>query len=69
MACPSDRVDAGMCESNGMLTALVLRYLRPYRRPVAVVVALQSITTLAALYLPTLNAAIIDEASPSGTPR
>ena len=50
-----------MCESNGMLTALVLRYLRPYRRPVAAVVKLQSITTLAALYLPTLNAAIIDD--------
>lgn len=44
-----------------MLTALVLRYLRPYRRPVAAVVTLQSITTLAALYLPTLNAAIIDD--------
>jgi ATP-binding cassette, subfamily B, multidrug efflux pump len=39
----------------------VLRdYLRPYRRPLALVVLLQLVQTLATLYLPTLNADIID---------
>jgi ATP-binding cassette, subfamily B, multidrug efflux pump len=39
----------------------VLRdYLQPYRRPLALVVLLQLVQTLATLYLPTLNADIID---------
>jgi ATP-binding cassette subfamily B multidrug efflux pump len=39
----------------------VLRdFLRPYRRPLALVVLLQLVQTLATLYLPTLNADIID---------
>ncbi|MGI9123584.1 MAG: ABC transporter permease, partial [Mycobacterium sp.] len=43
-----------------MLLALLRRYVRPYRRLVAAVVVLQLLSTLASLYLPTLNAAIID---------
>ncbi|WP_046301773.1 ABC transporter ATP-binding protein [Mycobacterium sp. UM_Kg27] len=44
-----------------MLLALLRCYLRPYRRPVAAVMALQLISTLASLYLPTVNATIIDD--------
>ncbi|QWF79340.1 ABC transporter ATP-binding protein [Amycolatopsis sp. CA-230715] len=36
-------------------------YVRPYRKPVAALVVLQLIQTLATLYLPTLNADIIDK--------
>jgi ATP-binding cassette subfamily B protein len=44
-----------------MLLALVRRYVQPYRGLLAVVAGLQVISTLASLYLPTVNAAIIDE--------
>ena len=44
-----------------MLLALLRRYVRPYRWPVAAVMGFQTLSTLAALYLPTVNAAIIDE--------
>ncbi|MBB5934422.1 ABC transporter ATP-binding protein [Streptomyces zagrosensis] len=44
-----------------MLVRLLRAYLRPYARPIAVIVALQFIQTLATLYLPTLNADIIDD--------
>ena len=40
---------------------LLRQYIRPYRRLVAVLVVLQVISTLASLYLPTVNAAIIDD--------
>ena len=50
-----------MCESNGMLLALLRQHVRPYRGLVAVVVLLQLVSTLASLYLPTVNAAIIDD--------
>lgn len=43
-----------------MLIRLLRVYLRPYRKAVAAVVALQLVQTLATLYLPTLNADIID---------
>jgi ATP-binding cassette subfamily B protein len=43
-----------------MLIQLLKIYLRPYRRPIALVVLLQLVQTLATLYLPTLNADIID---------
>ena len=43
-----------------MLVRLLRSQLRPYGRPVAFVVALQLVQTLATLYLPTLNADIID---------
>src|SRR3954454_14691093 len=44
-----------------MLIRVVRRFLRPYRRDVALVVVLQVVQTLAALSLPTLNADIIDD--------
>ncbi len=43
-----------------MLVKLLRSYLRPYRAALWVVVALQLVQTIAALYLPTLNADIID---------
>lgn len=43
------------------LVRLVATYLRPYWRPLTLAVILQMITTAMALYLPTLNARIIDE--------
>ena len=43
-----------------VLVRLLRDYLKPYRRPVAFVVLLQLVQTLATLYLPTLNADIID---------
>ncbi len=43
-----------------MLVRLLRSQLRPYARPVALVVVLQLVQTLATLYLPTLNADIID---------
>ncbi|MEU9045934.1 MULTISPECIES: ABC transporter ATP-binding protein [unclassified Kitasatospora] len=44
-----------------MLIRLLRAYLRPYSRPITLLVALQLVSTLAALYLPTLNADIIDD--------
>ncbi len=43
-----------------MLTRLIREYLRPYRRSIMIVVALQLVGTGAMLYLPILNADIID---------
>ncbi|QNE35672.1 ABC transporter ATP-binding protein [Leifsonia shinshuensis] len=43
------------------LLRLALRFIRPYWGAVAAVVVLQLIATIAALYLPTLNADIIDK--------
>jgi ATP-binding cassette subfamily B protein len=43
-----------------MLVRLLRKGLEPYRRPIMVVVVLQLVQTLATLYLPTLNADIID---------
>jgi ATP-binding cassette, subfamily B, multidrug efflux pump len=43
-----------------VLIRLLRDYLRPYSRPLALVVLLQLVQTLATLYLPTLNADIID---------
>ncbi len=43
-----------------MLLRLIREHLRPYRGPLAVIVALQFVGTGAMLYLPTLNADIID---------
>lgn len=50
-----------MCDSSGMLWGLLRRHTRPYRPLLAVVAALQLVSTLATLYLPTVNAAIIDD--------
>ena len=44
-----------------MLIRLLRIYLRPYRRPLALMLLLQLAQTLATLYLPTLNADIIDK--------
>ena len=44
-----------------MLARLLRQYARPYRRLIAVVVALQLVSGLALLYMPTINAAIIDD--------
>ena len=49
-----------------MLIRLVRRFLAAYRRPLAVVVALQFVGTLGALYLPSLNADIIDKGVVTG---
>jgi len=49
-----------------MLLALLRQYIRPYRRLVTVLMVLQLISTLAALYLPTVNAAIIDDGVAKG---
>ncbi|WP_328340190.1 ABC transporter ATP-binding protein [Micromonospora sp. NBC_00421] len=43
-----------------MLISLLRRYLRPYHRPLGAVVLLQFVGTMASLYLPSLNADIID---------
>ncbi|WP_446218313.1 ABC transporter ATP-binding protein [Micromonospora sp. IBHARD004] len=43
-----------------MLIRLLRHHLRPYRRLLAAVVALQFVGTMASLYLPSLNADIID---------
>ena len=44
-----------------MLIRLLRDQLRPYRNPIIAVVLFQFIQTLATLYLPTLNADIIDK--------
>jgi ATP-binding cassette subfamily B multidrug efflux pump len=49
-----------------MLIRLVRRFLSAYRRPLAVVVGLQFVGTLGALYLPSLNADIIDNGVVTG---
>ena len=43
-----------------MLIKLLRTYLRPYKRPITYVVILQLISTIGMLYLPTLNADIIN---------
>ncbi|AYJ47167.1 ABC transporter ATP-binding protein [Rhodococcus sp. P1Y] len=43
-----------------MLIPLLRTYLAPYKRPIAVLIALQLVATAASLYLPSLNADIID---------
>ena len=49
-----------------MLWALLRQYARPYRGLLAIVATLQVISTLASLYLPTINAAIIDDGVATG---
>jgi ATP-binding cassette subfamily B multidrug efflux pump len=49
-----------------MLLALLSRYLKPYRRHLAAVLVFQFIAALASLYLPTLNADIIDKGVAAG---
>ncbi len=64
---PPNRIRARpVCESYGMLWALLRQYVRPYRWLLAVVAVLQLVSTLASLYLPTINAAIIDDGVAKG---
>ncbi|MDW5325663.1 ABC transporter ATP-binding protein [Plantactinospora sp. KLBMP9567] len=49
-----------------MLTRLLRTYLRPYGRPLTAVVLLQLVGTMASLYLPSLNADIIDKGIAQG---
>ena len=55
-----------VCDSNDMLWALLRQYARPYRWLLSIVAVLQLISTLASLYLPTVNAAIIDDGVATG---
>ncbi|HEX6931104.1 MAG TPA: ABC transporter ATP-binding protein [Streptosporangiaceae bacterium] len=52
-----------------MLIRLLRDYLRPYRRDLSLVVVFQLVQTLATLYLPTLNADIIDNGVITGDVR
>ncbi len=52
-----------------MLIRLLRTHLRPYRGPIALIVLLQLLQTLATLYLPTLNADIIDNGVVTGDTR
>ncbi|MFI5679132.1 ABC transporter ATP-binding protein [Streptomyces cellulosae] len=49
-----------------MLIRLLRTYLRPYRKPIILLVLLQFLQTCATLYLPTLNADIIDNGVVTG---
>ncbi len=49
-----------------MLLRLLKKFLQPYRGPLGVIVALQFVGTMAALYLPSLNANIIDNGVAKG---
>jgi len=49
-----------------VLTRLLRTHLRPYRAPLAAVVVLQLVGTIASLYLPSLNAEIIDRGIAAG---
>jgi ATP-binding cassette, subfamily B, multidrug efflux pump len=49
-----------------MLIRIVKEYLRPYKRSLAIIVALQLVGTIASLYLPSLNADIIDQGVVTG---
>lgn len=55
-----------MCDSYQMLLALLRCHIRPYRRLVAALLAVQAVSSLAALTLPTINAVIIDEGIAKG---
>jgi len=63
---PNTRRPRRVCEGNGMLWGLLRRHVRPYRLLLAVVAVFQVISTLATLYLPTVNAAIIDDGVAQG---
>src|ERR1043166_5048357 len=49
-----------------MLVRLLIQFLRPYRRPLAIVAALQLAATTAMVYLPNLYAQIIDRGVAAG---
>ena len=49
-----------------MLISLIRQSVRPYRRRVAIIIALQAVSTIAMLQLPSLNADIIDNGVATG---
>jgi len=49
-----------------MLLRLLRTYLRPYRTPIVILLVLQLVQTIATLYLPSLNADIIDKGVTQG---
>lgn len=49
-----------MGKTSSVLVALLRRHLRPYRGAVVTIIVLQLVATIVALYLPSLNADIID---------
>jgi len=49
-----------------VLVSLLRRYLRPYRRPIILIMLFQLVSTIASLYLPGLNAQIIDQGVVTG---
>ncbi|RZI85402.1 MAG: ABC transporter ATP-binding protein, partial [Microbacterium sp.] len=49
-----------------MLVSLIREHLRPYKKQIAIVVGLQFVGTMVMLYLPILNADIIDKGIVSG---
>lgn len=53
-------------ERSSVLIRLLRTYLRPYKRPITLLVLLQFLQTCATLYLPTLNADIIDQGVVNG---
>jgi ATP-binding cassette subfamily B protein len=60
------RVPGKGSDEATMLIKLLRSYLRPYRTPLLAVVALQLVATMASLYLPSLNADIIDKGVAKG---
>jgi ATP-binding cassette subfamily B protein len=63
---PVDLQVHSVCDSSEMLWGLLRQYVRPYRGLLSVVAGLQIVSTLASLYLPTVNAAIIDDGVAKG---
>jgi ATP-binding cassette subfamily B protein len=55
-----------MSEDAGVLIRLLRSYLPPYARPIGLLVLLQFVQTIATLYLPTLNADLIDNGVVTG---
>jgi ATP-binding cassette, subfamily B, multidrug efflux pump len=51
---------------TSVLVKLLRAHLRPYQRPIALIVLFQLVSTIASLYLPGLNAQIIDEGVVTG---
>jgi len=49
-----------------VLISLLRAHLRPYQRPIALIVLFQLVSTIASLYLPGLNAQIIDQGVVTG---
>ncbi len=71
MECPTigakgNQPPAADSERRSVLIRLLRTYLRPYKKPISILVLLQFLQTCATLYLPTLNADIIDNGVVNG---